>query len=154
MDYIEALNRLTAADAMEISPTILNYEGDLEDALRLIANEDRPDVAVGNKEDIAGFIHAQDITGILARGESINVPLRTFLDSCSLSGSKPCIQVRPNESLLNVMRVMDSWGRDNVLVVGENEEPLGVISATGAIKCLWKMVSEPLLTKADPTAGY
>ena len=120
MDYIEALNRLTAADAMEISPTILNYEGDLEDALRLIANEDRPDVAVGNKEDIAGFIHAQDITGILARGESINVPLRTFLDSCSLSGSKPCIQVRPNESLLNVMRVMDSWGRDNVLVVGEN----------------------------------
>lgn len=124
MDYIEALNRLTAADAIEISPTILNYEGDLEDALRLIANEDRPDVAVGNKEDIAGFIHAQDITGILARGESINVPLRTFLDS-SVYQAVNRIQVRPNESLLNVMRVMDSWGRDNVLVVGENEEPLG-----------------------------
>ncbi len=150
MDYIEALNNLTAADAMDISPTVLNYEGSLEDALELIANENRPDVAVGTESTIAGFVHAQDITGILARRESINIPLRTFIDSCSLSGSKPCIQVRPEESLMNVMKVMDSWGKDNILVVGENEEPLGIISATGAIKCLWKMVSEPLLTKAGP----
>ena len=150
MDYNEALNNLTAADAMDISPTVLNYEGSLEDALELIANENRPDVAVGTESTIAGFVHAQDITGILARGESINIPLRTFIDSCSLSGSKPCIQVRPEESLMNVMKVMDSWGKDNILVVGENEEPLGIISATGAIKCLWKMVSEPLLTKAGP----
>ena len=91
MDYIEALNNLTAADAMDISPTVLNYEGSLEDALELIANENRPDVAVGTESTIAGFVHAQDITGILARGESINIPLRTFIDSCSLSGSKPCI---------------------------------------------------------------
>ena len=150
MDYISALNNLTAADAMDISPPVLNYEGNLEDALRLIANENYQDVAVGAGNDIAGFVHAQDITGILARGESIDVPLRTFLDSCSLSGSKPCIQVRPEESLMNVMKVMDSWGKDNILVVGENEEPLGVISATGAIRCLWKMVSEPLLNRAGP----
>ena len=117
MDYIAALNNLTAADAMDVSPPVLNYEGNLEDALRMIADENRQDVAVGAGKDIAGFVHAQDITGILARGESIDVPLRTFLDSCSLSGSKPCIQVRPEESL---------------------------------IRCLWKMVSEPLLTRAGP----
>lgn len=149
MDYSEALNTLTAADAMEPSNVILNYDGTMKDVIRTIATEDKSDITVGIDGDIAGFIHAQDVFGMLSRGDNMDIPIRKYLDACSLSGSKPCIQVRPEESLMNVIRVMDSWGKDNILVVGENEEPLGIISATGAIKCLWKLISEPLLTSTD-----
>ena len=44
--------------------------------------------------------------------------VRDFVTACILTGNQPCVQIRQDDTVVNALRVMDSWTAHQIVVGG------------------------------------
>jgi CBS domain-containing protein len=114
------------------------YEGTLEDALMVMIERDRDSVLVMDGEALAGMIASTDIGRLVANGVDLRKAMvRDFVAACLLTGNNPCVQVREDESVINALKVMDSWAASQVVVVDAGDRIAGTVTMLEALKG-WK----------------
>lgn len=113
----------------------VGYEGTIDEALERMVEKDRGTVMVMDQGALVGLIGDVDIGRLVAKGVDIKKALiRDFVTACILTGNQPCVQVRQDETLLNALKVMDSWGASQIVVVDDENEVVGTLSVLDALK--------------------
>lgn len=122
-----------------IDTGIATVPGDdsIGEALDVMIAHNTSVVMVVDGDEVIGLLTAGDMSSMVARGIDIETRrARDFASLCEMSGSRPCTRVNHDEDPMNVLKVMQHWGTDRVLVV-KNERVVGTVSALGALKS-WK----------------
>lgn len=123
---------------MSRDPATVPYEGTLDDALMIMIERGRNSVLVMDEGRLAGLIDDTDIGRLVAKNVDIKRALvRDFVTACVLTGNQPCVQIRQDDTVMNALRVMDSWTARQIVVVDEKDEVVGTISVLDALKG-WK----------------
>jgi predicted transcriptional regulator len=125
-------------DFMDPEMAIVGYGGSVDDALNVMLRTGRRSAVVMDGDYVVGLIGASDIASMVARDrQPKSVPVRDFMSACLLTGNQPCVQVRDDDTVADALKVMDSWGTDQIIVVDENNRAVGTISALDALRG-WK----------------
>ena len=119
---------------------IVQGEATMSEVLDTMISKGASVVMVTDGEDVVGLLTAGDMGSMVARGIDLDASrARDFASLCEMSGNRPCTRVNYDEEPSNVLKVMQHWGTDRVLVV-KNEEVVGTVSALGALKSWRKRV--------------
>lgn len=106
----------------------------VEEALRTMVDSGSAVLMVAEGDDVMGLVTARDMASMVVRNVELDkYNVRDFAALCKLSGDQPCVRVDHGEDPLNVLKVLESWGTDRVLVT-KDEKVVGTISALGALK--------------------
>lgn len=125
-------------EVMDRELVTVPYEGTLEDALMVMIERDRDSVLVMDGEALAGMIASTDIGRLVANGVDLRKAMvRDFVAACLLTGNNPCVQVREDETVINALKVMDSWAASQVLVVDASDRIAGTVTMLETLKG-WK----------------
>ena len=120
-----------------IDEDIATVSGDIMiiDALDIMIADDAPMVMVIEGGDVIGLMTSSDIGSMVARGVDLRTGrARDFASLCGMSGSRSCIRVDRDEEPINVLKAMNGWGVDRMLVVKNNDEVVGTVTALGALR--------------------
>lgn len=138
MESTEHVTGPRVADLMRPDPATVSYDGTLDDALEAMIERGRGSVLVMDEGRLAGLIGDADIGRLVVKGVDLKRALvRDFVTACILTGNQPCVQIRQDDSVMNALRVMDSWTASQIVVVNEKDEVVGTISVLDALKG-WK----------------
>jgi CBS domain-containing protein len=138
MERTEPEKLVAVGEIMDRELVTVPYEGTLEDALTVMIERDRDSVLVMDGLALAGVIGSTDIGRLVAKGVDLHKAMvRDFVAACLLTGNNPCVQVREDESVINVLKVMDSWAASQVVVVGADDRVAGTVTMLEALKG-WK----------------
>lgn len=119
---------------METGPILVPGSATVMEALRDMINNGSPVLAVVEGDDIIGMVTASDMGNMVVRNVDLDKHrIRDFAALCRLDGNRPCVRVRHDEEPLNVLKVMQSWNVDRVLVT-KDEKIVGTISVLDALK--------------------
>ena len=130
----------TIEEHIETDLAVVPGEATVAEVLDAMISNDASVVMVVDGQDVVGLLTAGDMGTMVARGVDLETSrARDFASLCEMSGNRPCTRVNYDEEPTNVLRVMQSWGTDRVLVV-KNEEVVGTVSALGALKSWRKRV--------------
>lgn len=135
MERSEQKQTSKVGDFMRPEPPAVPYQGTLKDALTIMIDRDRTSVLVKDGDDVVGMIGAEDIARLAAKGVDLSAAwVKDFVAACMLTGNQPCVQIRQDDTVLNALRIMDSWSASQIIVVDEKNEVVGTISALDALK--------------------
>lgn len=138
MESTEQVTGVRVGEFMSRDPATVPYEGTLDDALMIMIERGRNSVLVMDEGRLAGLIDDTDIGRLVAKNVDIKRALvRDFVTACVLTGNQPCVQIRQDDTVMNALRVMDSWTARQIVVVDEKDEVVGTISVLDALKG-WK----------------
>jgi CBS domain-containing protein len=138
MERTEHAAETRIEEMMRPDPATVPYEGTLDDALEAMIGKGRGSVLVMADGRLAGLIDDTDIGRLVVKGVDLKKALvRDFVTACILTGNQPCVQIRQDDTVINALRVMDSWTAHQIVVVNEKEEVVGTISVLDALKG-WK----------------
>ncbi len=120
---------------MEKDAATVGYDTMLRDAFKVMLEKGQRAVVVREEEGIMGLITASDMARFIVRGQDLDrSSIQDYMTFCSLTGPAPCIQIRVDDTLINVLDVMVTWGVDMVVVVDENNDFAGTIDIMQALK--------------------
>jgi CBS domain-containing protein len=138
MESTEQVTGARVGELMRSDPAMVPYEGTLDDALEAMIEKGRGSVLVMDEGHLAGLIDDTDIGRLVVKGVDLKKALvRDFVTACILTGNQPCVQIRQDDTVMNALRVMDSWTAHQIVVVDEKDEVVGTISVLDALKG-WK----------------
>jgi CBS domain-containing protein len=138
MESTEQATGARVGEFMSRDPATVPYEGTLDDALMVMIERGRNSVLVMDDGRLAGLIDDTDIGRLVAKSVDIKRALvRDFVTACVLTGNQPCVQIKQDDTVMNALRVMDSWTARQIVVVDEKDEVVGTISVLDALKG-WK----------------
>jgi CBS domain-containing protein len=138
METTEHVAGARVADLMTPGPATVPYEGTLDDALEVMIDQGRSSVLVMDEGRLSGIIDDADIGRLVVKGVDLKkARVRDFVTACILTGNQPCVQIRQDDTVVNALRVMDSWTAHQIVVVDEKDEVVGTISVLDALKG-WK----------------
>ena len=110
----------------------VEYEGTIDDALARMVEKGQNTVMVMDQRVLVGLIGDVDIGRLAAKGVDIKKAwIRDFVTACILTGNQPCVQIRQDETVVNALKVMDSWGAAQIVVVDEDNKVVGYAIGTG-----------------------
>jgi predicted transcriptional regulator len=122
-------------DYMSRELVTVEYEGTIDDALARMVEKGQNTVMVMDQRALVGLIGDVDIGRLVAKGVDIKKALiRDFVTACILTGNQPCVQIRQDEMVVNALKVMDSWGAAQIVVVDEDNKVVGTLSVLDALK--------------------
>lgn len=122
-------------DYMSRELVTVEYEGTIDDALARMVEKGQNTVMVMDQRVLVGLIGDVDIGRLVAKGVDIKKAwIRDFVTACILTGNQPCVQIRQDEMVVNALKVMDSWGAAQIVVVDEDNKVVGTLSVLDALK--------------------
>ena len=119
-------------------PTI-EREANLKAAINLMAEADVSVLVIKAEGVLIGILTVSDVMHGLANNYDLEqTKISTFMTECDVHGknadSKPCIQLDEDMDILSAIKVMYNSGINHLLVTGENNGTLGVVSSLELIK--------------------
>lgn len=110
-------------------------------AVNLMAQEDVSVLVVKVEGELAGIITASDVMQGLAKDyDLVKTKISTFMTGCEIdqknSTKKICAQLDENDDVMSALKVMYTGGINHLLVTGENNRLLGVVSSLDLIKLI------------------
>lgn len=128
----------TVSGQVNRSYTTVPYSGTMKDALDRMVGDGNNVAVVMDQDHLVGVVTVADIVHLAAEGTDLsNTSIRTHMEACTLSGAQPCIQVREDENLENVLKAMQHSGQNEVLVVTAENKVVGTLRALDVLKG-WK----------------
>lgn len=122
-------------DYMSRELVTVEYEGAIDDALARMVEKGQNTVMVMDRGALVGLIGDVDIGRLVAKGVDLKKALiRDFVTACILTGNQPCVQIRQDETVVNALKIMDSWGAAQIVVVDEDNKVVGTLSVLDALK--------------------
>ena len=114
------------------APTVAATET-LRDVIMKLAEKGVSAFAVTTAERVAGVITEMDIMHSIVTGKGLdNTTVGESMTPCDLiteKGAKnPCVQLHETETVANALGVMETAGVHNLLVSGDSDKKIGMVS--------------------------
>ena len=121
-------------------PTIQSSDN-LATAINRMAQNDVSVLVVKDEAELTGIVTVSDMMHGIANDYDLEkTKISTFLTGCKIdsknSNAKLCIQVDEDQDVISAVKVMYEGGINHLLVTGENNKPLGVVSSLHMIKLM------------------
>jgi CBS domain-containing protein len=120
---------------------VIESDLSLKAAIDLMARADVSVLAVKVGEELTGMITVADLMHGLASDYDLEATkISTFMTACSIDGKdstmRSCIQLDEDQDVISAIKVMYEGGINHLLVTGEKNQPLGIVSNLDLIKLL------------------
>lgn len=110
-------------------------------AINLMAQQDVSVLVVKIEGELAGIITASDVMQGLANDYDLDkTKISTFMTGCRIDDQNPtkkiCAQLDEDDDVMSALKVMYTGGINHLLVTGEKNKLLGVVSNLDLIKLI------------------
>jgi predicted transcriptional regulator len=117
----------------------INYEDNLETAIKTMTAHDVSVLAVKAGEELVGLVTVSDVMSCLAEGHGLQeTKLSEFMTTCEFDISKetrnPCLQLDEEQDALSAVKVMHEAGVNHLLVSGADNKAVGIVSSLDLVK--------------------
>lgn len=121
-------------------PAIASNES-VERAIQIMAEANASVLAVKSGDELTGMITVSDVLQSLANDYDLKkTEVSTFMTECRIdkkdSKQHPCIQLDENQDVISAIKVMYDGAINHLLVTGENNKPLGIVSSMDLVKLI------------------
>ncbi len=118
---------------------VIDINDSLGIAIKMMADENASVMVVKVEDSLVGIVTVADVMHGLANDYDLEeTKISTFMTECSVDSksttSKPCIQLDEDQDVVSAVRVMYEGGVNHLLVSGEKNEPLGIVSSLDLVK--------------------
>lgn len=129
----------TVKQAIKRKFPVIDIDDSLGMAIKTMAQDDASVLVVKVNEDLIGIVTVADVMHGLANGYDLEkTKISTFMTECNVdsksSTRKPCVQLDEDQDVMSAIRVMYEGGINHLLVSGEKNEPLGIVSSLELVK--------------------
>lgn len=135
------------ADSLKVKQAIkrkfpvIDIDDNLQSAIQLMAEANVSVLAVKVGEELIGVVTVADIMHGLANDYDLdNTRISTFMTKCdfhtSASSKHSCIQLDEDQDVISAIKVMYEAGVNHLLVTGERNEPVGIVSSLELVKLI------------------
>jgi len=119
----------------------IGLEDSLGDAIRLMAKNNCSALVVKEEGVLFGLVTITDVMHSLVHHQDLQLTkISSFMTKCELISSKgtknACAQLDREQDVLSALKVMHQAGVNHLLVSGDENEPVGVVSALEIIRLL------------------
>jgi CBS domain-containing protein len=121
-------------------PTIESNES-MESVINLMAEANVSVLAVKTDDELAGMVTVSDVMQSLANNYDLKeTKVSTFMTECKIdrknSKIQSCIQLDEDQDVISAIKVMYEGGINHLLVTGEKNKPLGIVSSLDLVKLI------------------
>ncbi len=121
-------------------PVIDNDES-LWDAIKLMTEADVSVLVVEAHKMLIGMITISDVMQGIANDYALEkTKISTFMTKCRIdnrdSTTRTCIQLDEDQDVISAIKVMYEGGINHLLVTGENNKPIGIVSNLELVKLI------------------
>lgn len=118
---------------------VINFEDSLGKAIRLMAENNVSVLAVKVEKELIGIVTVSDVMHGLANDDDLErTKISDFMTTCKFdteeSTDHSCLQLDEEEDTLAAIKVMHEAGVNHLLVTGEENVPLGIVSSLELVK--------------------
>jgi predicted transcriptional regulator len=118
---------------------VIDSNDSLDRAIQLMAQANVSVLAVKVGEELVGLMTVRDVMQGLVQGVDIRaVSAGSLMTKCEFtterSTKNSCFQLDEEEDILSAMKVMYEAGVNHLLVTGEKNKPLGIVSSLELVK--------------------
>ena len=120
---------------------VIESDTSLGAAINLMAQEDVSVLVVKNEGELAGIFTASDVMQALANDYDLEkTKISIFMTGCRIDDKNPtnkiCAQLDEDDDVMSALKVMYTGGINHLLVTGEKNKLLGVVSNLDLIKLI------------------
>jgi len=131
----------TIKQAIKRKYPAINHDQTVQEAMVLMAENNASALVVKFNEELIGIVTVVDIMQCLAEDvEPASRTISSFMTKCDLITDKgtanPCAQLDENLDIISAVKVMYQAGINHLVVSGENDEAVGIVSSMQLLKCL------------------
>ncbi len=113
----------------------------MEKAIHIMAEANASVLAVKSGEEFMGMVTVSDVVQSLANDYDLKkTKVSTFMTECRVDAkdwkTHPCIQLDEDQDVISAIKVMYDGGINHVLVTGEKNKPIGIISSMDLVKLI------------------
>ena len=118
---------------------VIDIDDTLEQAIKLLAEANVSVLAVKVNEKLVGLVTVTDVMhGLTRAGAPGETKVSTFMTRCEFttqhSTKHSIIQLDEEEDVLSAMKLLLEAGINHLLVTGEKNKPLGIVSSLELVK--------------------
>ena len=113
----------------------VSMEDSLRTVIKKIVKSKTSALVVKMDEIVIGFVTDMDIIDSISSGADLDeTKANSFMIACELiterATTNPCIQLHEEESISTALRLMSGAGVHSIMISGESEKCVGVVSIT------------------------
>ena len=106
----------------------------LRTAIKKMTDAKVSGLIVKSGHDVVGIITVRDVLNSVAQNNDLDITkVSSFMTSCELISDKsvktPCVQLDEGQSVKDALAIMNEAGVSNLMVTGDNDKAIGIISA-------------------------
>jgi predicted transcriptional regulator len=121
-------------------PVIESNES-IQAAINLMAEADVSVLAVEADKELIGMITVTDVMQGIANDYDLQkTKISIFMTECridkKISTARTCIQLDEDQDVISAVKVMYEGGINHLLVTGEKNKPLGIVSSLELVKLI------------------
>jgi predicted transcriptional regulator len=121
-------------------PVIESNES-IQAAINLMAEADVSVLAVEADKELIGMITVSDVMQGIANDYDLQkTKISIFMTECridkKISTARTCIQLDEDQDVISAVKVMYEGGINHLLVTGEKNKPLGIVSSLELVKLI------------------
>jgi predicted transcriptional regulator len=110
-------------------------------AIHIMVEANASALAVKSGDELTGMVTVSDVIQSLANNYDLKkTKVSTFMTECIIgekdSKKHQCIQLDEDQDIISAIKVMYEGGINHLLVTGENNKPLGIISSLDLVKLI------------------
>jgi predicted transcriptional regulator len=134
-------NYLSVKQAITRKFPAIEINESMDNVIHIMAETDASVLAVKSGDELLGMVTVSDVVQSLANDYDLKkTKVSTFMTECRIdkSDSKKhlCIQLDEDQDIISAIKVMFDGGINHLLVTGEKNKPLGIISSMDLIKLI------------------
>ena len=144
-------NKKTIRMAIKRKFPMINYEDNLETAIKKMTAHNVSVLAVKVADELVGLVTISDVMHSLSKGNSLkDTSISSFMTKCEFNTSRetrnPCIQLDEDENAMAAIKVMYEAGVNHLLVSGIDGRAVGIVSSLDIIKLFGNELLEEQVT--------
>lgn len=119
----------------------IEFDASLQAVMKSMAQNNASALVVKTGQDVIGVVTISDVMDCLADDlDPATTKVSDFMTSCDLvtdrETSNPCAQLDEGQGAIAAIKVMREAGSHHLLVAGDNNMPVGLVSSLELIKLI------------------
>lgn len=134
MGFADTIGSIIQKDSLAIEIT-----DSLRAAIQKMTTANASGLIVKSGGELVGIVTVMDLmTSVAANDDLDTTTVSQFMTACELITDKtvktPCVQLDEGQSVKDALAIMNEAGVHNLLVSGDNNEAIGMVSALSLLK--------------------
>ena len=129
----------TISSAIQKETLVIESTDSLRTAIQKMTQANATGLIVKSGGDLIGIVTVMDLMNSVANDDDLDTtPVSSFMTACELITDKvvktPCVQLDEGQNVKDALKIMNEAGVRNLLVSGDNNEAIGMVSALSLLK--------------------